>query len=517
MKTPFKRIWALILTVALCLSLAPVTFASPADYDEKLVIVHTNDVHSHVDVEPYVKGYADALRAQGEQVLLLSAGDALAGTSFATLSDGLDSITVMNMVGYEAMVLGNHEQMMAASKLAAAVKAANFPVLAVNQPAGFSGSGPSSAIPTLPGYIIYEVADIKIAVIGLNAIGALDNRYADAYTTGDEFVAAAEKAKVQAQAEGATVFIGLSHLGVTDPDSTIRSTYIAEKCPWFSLIIDGHCHTAHENGLSYNGVLIVETGEYGANIGVTQLYFKDGSVVDRSARLIPVKGNEANCGITPDAEIAAFIAGRNAANAIYLQEVAGQIPEDMTSDRNVIRKSESDLGNLITDSWRWKTGADFATFSSSGIRINLTKGDLTREQLLSLFLNQNPVITVEVSGQYIYDLMEASVSAYPGLSASYKQVSGLIVQFDSTKEAGNRIVSITLADGTTIDRDGKYTYAADGEPDFYLDTTGKANPVEGVDYQSGYGSFQEIFEQYINSGQMMNYKAPGRMIEINGL
>ena len=74
-----------------------------------------------------------------------------------------------------------------------------------------------------------------------------------------------------------------------------------------------------------------------------------------------------------------------------------------------------------------------------------------------------------------------------------------------------------MADGTPIDSDGKYIHAADGEPDFYLDTTGKANPVEGVDYQSGYGSFQEIFEQYINSGQIMNYKAPGRMIEINGL
>lgn len=286
---------------------------------------------------------------------------------------------------------------------------------------------------------------------------------------------------------------------------------------WFSLLVDGHCHTAHENGLLQNDVLIVETGEYGNNIGITELYFKDGRIVGRAARLIAIKGHEDNCGITPDAGITAYIAERNAANQKYLSEVLGQIPEDMTADRTIIRKSESALGNLITDSWRWRTGADFATMNSSGIRVNLTKGDFTREQLLGLFLNQNPVITVEVSGQYIYDWMEASVSAYPELNASFKQVSGLIVQFDSNKAAGSRIISLTLADGTVVDRDAVYVHATDGEPDFFEDTVGKKDPVEGIDYKAGYGTFQEIFVAYLNSGEMTDCQISGRIQEINGL
>ncbi|MGL5437899.1 MAG: bifunctional metallophosphatase/5'-nucleotidase [Lachnospiraceae bacterium] len=512
MKGKRKRIWTLVLTAVLCQSMSPAVFAENMEYDEKLVIVHTNDVHSHVDVEPYVKGYVDQLRAEGEQVLLLSAGDAFAGTAFAALSDGQDVVTVMNMVGYEAMVLGNHEQMMDAAKLSAAVDNSNFPVMAINKPAAFD-----AAVPNLADYIIYDFNGTKIGIIGINAVGGLDNKYDDAYLTGDAFVAAVETAKAKAEAEGATLFIGLSHLGVTDPDETIRSTYIADKCPWLSLLVDGHCHTAHENGLLQNNVLIVETGEYGNNIGVTELYFKDGQIVNRVAGLIQIKGNEANCGITPDAELAAYIAARNTANQNYLNEVVGQIPEDMTSDRNVIRKGEAALGNLITDSWRWKTGADFATFNSSGIRADLTKGDFRREQLLNLFLNQNQVITVEVSGQYIYDWFEASVSAYPGLNASFKQVSGLVVQFDSTREAGSRIVSITLADGTPIEKEGTYIHAVDGEPDFFMDTTGKKDPVEGVDYQAGYGTFQEILVEYLNSGQMEDCQVSGRVQEINGL
>lgn len=188
----------------------------------------------------------------------------------------------------------------------------------------------------------------------------------------------------------------------------------------------------------------------------------------------------------------------------------------MSSNQNVVRKEESALSNLITDAFRWKTGADFATFNGSGIHADLTQGDFTREQLLSLFLNRNPVITVQVDGDYIYNWMEKSVSNHPELNPYFKQVSGLIVEFDSSKASGERIISITLADGTPIRRDGTYIHATDGEPDFYLDTVGKENPVEGVDFQSGYGRFPEIFVEYINSGEMFDYSISGRIKEING-
>lgn len=477
------------------------------DNEEKLIIVHTNDLHSYVSVEPYVKGYTDVRRAEGEQVWLLSAGDALAGSTFGTLSNGLDVVTIMNMVGYEAMVLGNNEHLMEKTgNLGPAVAAADFQVLSVNAPKSFT-----DAVPGVEPYLIYEFGDIRIALIGLGAYGGLD-AYEGAFITGDQMVAAA---KAQAEAEGATVFVGLSHLGLNDPDESLRGTYIADHCPWFEVLIEGHCHTVLAEGMIRNGVLLTETGEYGNNIGVIELTFKNGEVVEKKAGIIPITGNEKTCGITPDPEIAAFIAKRETENAIYLSEVLGQIPEDMTSDRNVVRKEEAALGNLITDAFRWKTGADFATFNGSGIRIDLTQGDLTREQLLSLFLNQNPVITLRVDGSYIYNWMENSVSNYPELNPYFKQVSGLIVEFDSSKASGERITSITLADGTPIKRDGTYIHATDGEPDFYLDTVGKKDPVEGVDFQSGYGSFQEIFVEYINSGEMFDHRISGRIKEIN--
>lgn len=145
----------------------------------------------------------DSRRAKGEQVWLLSAGDAFAGSAFGTLSNGLDVVTIMNMVGYEAMVLGNHEHFMIKSgNLGAAVAAVDFPVLSVNTPGSFT-----AAVPGVEPYLIYEFGDIRIAVIGLGAYGGLD-AYEGAFTSGDEMVAAAEAAKSQAEAEGTTVFIG---------------------------------------------------------------------------------------------------------------------------------------------------------------------------------------------------------------------------------------------------------------------------------------------------------------------
>jgi 5'-nucleotidase/UDP-sugar diphosphatase len=103
-----KRLLGFIAVLGL---LAPQVVAQPnSERQARISVVHTNDVHSNVAVEPYVKGYVDSLRAEKKLVVLVSAGDAFDGTPFATLSKGMDVATVMNMTGYEVFAMGNHEQ-----------------------------------------------------------------------------------------------------------------------------------------------------------------------------------------------------------------------------------------------------------------------------------------------------------------------------------------------------------------------------------------------------------------------
>lgn len=119
------------LTILVLLLICP---ALAAD-DTEITIIHTNDVHGHVDVEAYVAAMASNLRAEGKYVAVVFAGDALDGTTFTNADNGLAMATVMGSVGYDCFVLGNHEQNMlnqSAEGLKADLEALNCPLSVAN-------------------------------------------------------------------------------------------------------------------------------------------------------------------------------------------------------------------------------------------------------------------------------------------------------------------------------------------------------------------------------------------------
>jgi 5'-nucleotidase/UDP-sugar diphosphatase len=363
-----RMVIALIL--ALCMAFSFTALAADSGYSGVVTIVHTNDVHSNVAVEPYVKGYVDALRAAGKNVVLVSAGDAFKGTAFADMTDGLDVATVMNMTGYDIFTMGNHEQMLGLERFKKIADKVEFPVLAAN-----ISSEWREAIPAIKDYVIKEFGGTKIAFIGITypALGA----------NGSDNVKAAERARDAAKAEGATVFIAITHLGIKETDTTIRSTYLAEKCPWLTAIIDGHCHTAHEKGLVQSGVLTAEAGEYEKKIGVVELTFKSGQVTGATAKLIPITDHEKDCGITPDAGVKAFIDEVNAKNEKYLNEVVAKTPVFLDGARGSSRTRETNFGDIVTDAMRQAAKTDIAIVSGPYLRVDVPAGDITRAQLMT--------------------------------------------------------------------------------------------------------------------------------------
>ncbi|MDR1185154.1 MAG: 5'-nucleotidase C-terminal domain-containing protein, partial [Coriobacteriales bacterium] len=331
-----------------------------------LTIVHTNDVHSYVDVLPYVKGLVDSLNDDGKTVVLVSAGDDFAGTPFASMTAGQDVVVAMNMTEYDMFTIGNHEYLMNPSDFKAVVDKVSFPVLACNVLPSIGNASPSIA-----DYELLDFVGTRIAFIGI----AYDQPGAP------DLLSSIQAAKQAAENEGATVFIGISHLGLNDPDESRRSTYVADNCPWFSAIVDGHSHTELATGeVRDNGVLVVQTGEYGNNIGVTELSIDGTTVTGAVACLIKIKGNEQTCGIAPDDKVQEFIASVNAKNA-YLNAVVFTLPAKFDGSRESVRTRETALGNMVADSMRLKTGTDIAFVSGASLRIDLGPGDVTLGQL----------------------------------------------------------------------------------------------------------------------------------------
>lgn len=471
--------------------------SKPEASAQTLTIIHTNDVHSHVEVEPYVKALAKQYRAEGKEVFLISAGDAFAGTPFASLSGGEDVAKVMNDVGYDLFLLGNHEQMGGPELITTVTTLLDCPVLGSNLPPTLLEAGKD-----VQDYFIQDFFGTKVAFLGVTTIISPE----EGTVSGDLLVEHMEAIKAKAEKEGATVFVGVSHLGVTDVDETNRSTYVADKCPWLTAMIDAHCHTVHEKGLEQNGVLIAETGEYGSNIGVVELVIENGEVISKSAKVIAIAGQEETCGIVPDEALAKMITEKQAENDVFLQTVLTQIPEDLDGERESARTKQTNFGNLLADAALWKTGADFAVVHSPFIRGSLQKGDFTNEMFLTVFLNPRELFTSEVTGQEILDMLESGLQAYPEVSPTFLQIGGAEVVFNPKAEPFSRVVSVTMKDGKPLDPAKTYLYTS-GQAKLVLGE----DAVEGVDYQEGFGTFNQAFVDYLNSGETLDTQPDKRI------
>lgn len=462
---------------------------------EVFTIVHTNDVHSYVDVLPYVRGLVDDLASSSQAYSLVSAGDDFAGTPFATLSAGQDVVELMNRAKYDMFTIGNHEYMMNPSDLTAALGASQFSILACNVL-----SSTKATSPHIKDYEIIEFAGRKIAFIGI------------AYSQADspDLFESLERARGLAEADGANYFIGISHLGLSGPPDAQLSTEVAQACPWFTAIIDGHSHTELPAGQIENGVLIVQTGEYGNNIGVTEIQFDDTGVTGAAARLIKIKGNESSCGIVPNADMQNYIAQVNERNDAYVNEVVFSLPELLPGERAVVRTKETSLGNLFADAMRIKTGSAIALLTGAFIRNDLGPGEITRGTLQTTVLSETQLALVDLTGAQILRAIERGLEVYPDQNAVFPHISGLNVVFDKTKVGGGRIVKAALPNGQAIDPHALYSCTVrENVIDFYLGE-GFAY-VDGVDYHTGHGSQSDAIIDLVNGLSAIPNAIDGRL------
>lgn len=502
----FKKLLSVVTALSLVFSMAFPVFAAEEPKETSLVVVHTNDVHSRVDGEAYVSSYVKGLKAEGKNVLLISAGDAIHGQPFATISRGKSVVDVMNAAGYEFMTAGNHEFNYGYLRLKELEQSMNFDLLVANIIVKESKQS------LFKQYEIKEIGGVKVGIFGL-ATPETVTKTNPKNVVGLEFlkpVPVAEEMVKTLKAKGAEVIIAIAHLGLDDETLAEERSDAVAAVEGIDLIIDGHSHTTLPEGKTVGNCLIAQTGEYLKNIGTVTLNIKDGKVVSKKAELMKAPTAEQSA-IAPDTAVTGVIDKTKIENEKITSEIIGKTPVKLEGAREVVRTTESNLANLITDAMIKATNADIAITNGGGVRASIEAGDITKGSVLTVLPFGNFICTVNVKGSAVLAALEHGVSAYPETAGHYSQVGGMKVTMDSTKPAGSRITAVKLNDGTDLDPEKTYKLATN---DFMVAGGDNYTMLAVTDGYMEYGSLDEALISYIASGADLTKVAMGRIVDM---
>lgn len=456
---------------------------------KSIVIIHTNDVHSRVDEDPGL-GYAKlaALVSKtaaetGTDPILVDAGDAFHGQTIATLTRGESIVKIMNAVGYDVMVPGNHDFNYGSDRLTELISLAEFKVLSAN----IRKSDGSSFIEP---YTIIERDGVKLGFFGLSTPET-------AYKTNPKNVTglafadpvAEARAMVDLLDDKSDVIICVTHLGL-DESSEKTSRLIARQVSGIDLIIDGHSHTMLSEPLKVGDTLIVQTGEYMQNAGIVKI------TLDHNNKIQSISGSlysvEQAAELTPDADVAAAIDGFKAAQQPILAEVIATSEIDLDGERANVRTSPTNLADLITAAMIAETGADAAITNGGGIRASIKAGQITRGDIITVLPFGNYIVTKKMKGSDILAALEHGLSAYPAQNGGFPQVANIEYLFDPAKPAGQR-VTYAWVKGVRLDPNKEYVVATND----FMAVGGDGYPFEDLPLVNEYGSLDEALISYI--------------------
>lgn len=509
-----KKIPALLLSLCLLLTMnlfaqadEETTQPSAGNNAVTITIMHTNDTHARV-TEGDGMGFAkiSALIQQTKQdnpnTLILDAGDTFHGQTIATLNRGESIADIMNAIGYDAMVPGNHDFNYGSGRLSELNGITNFPILAANVK---NADGTDFLAP----YTIKEIAGLKVGIFGLATPETTYKTHPDnvkglAFT--DPVAAAAETtALLKDQTD---IIICLAHLGM-DTASTDTSIKVANEVKGIDLIIDGHSHTVLEQGQVVGDTLIVSTGEYDKNLGKIELTVTDGQITEKKAALI---SRDTVADVVPDEAIVKTIETIEAEQAVILSEVVGKTEVALEGAREQVRKGETNLGNLITDAMVSLTGADCALTNGGGIRASIAAGNITMGDIIQVLPFGNYIVTKVVTGADIKAALEHGTSAYPELLGGFPHVSGITYVIDTSKPAGDHVVDIKVK-GKPLDLNGSYTLATN---DFMA--AGGDNYTMFADdaILNEYSGLDEALITYVKAKGTISPKSEGRITAMDG-
>lgn len=478
-KVRHSRWIALTLTLFIFLV---VSHASAQDAPTfELTVMHTNDTRgNHLPPSDGNGGAArqativKQIRAEVENTLLVDAGGRFTGTLFHRKFKGTDNVQVMNLMGYQAMTLGNPEFDDGDEVLKNFIEGLNFPVVSSNIDARNSVLGD-----LIKPFAVVEVgqAQEKIGIIGLTVeeTPRLSSPSADILFSGGYAVAVQRQVELL-KAQGINKIILLSQLGYTDDQA------LAAQVSGVDVIVGGNSRIVLSNiytsavgpyptvvqSSTGENVLIVQSGggelRYMGRLDVT--FDENGVITDWSGDNILISRY-----ITPDPEMQALIDGLAAeVQALREETIQTLAGEDAVASTAIAfvdcRITECPIGNLVADALRAESGAQIAIMNGGGIRAAIDEGSITVGEVFTVLPFDNLLATFTLRGSDVLAALENGLSRLGADSGTgrFAQVSGLRYVYTPNAPIGKRVLSVEVlnADGTfgPLDPDALYTVAS---------------------------------------------------------
>ena len=429
------RILALMLVLIMVLAGCGTGNSTPAAKD--IVILYTNDAHCGIEDGMGYQGLSAAKRAllaAGNKVLLVDNGDAVQGDTIGTLSKGEYIIDIMNKLGYDVATPGNHEFDYGMDQFNKLVEKADFDYISCN-------FVDKDGNPVLKPYVIKEADGVKIAFVGISTPKTIttstptyfqdgNGNYIYGFMqddTGEKLYAAVQSAVDAARKEGAKYVIAMAHLGIEADCQPWTSSDVIVNTSGIDVVLDGHSHSTIAGDIVKNkegkDVILTSTGTKLANIGCLTIT-ADGKL---STALI----NDDGMGDT----IAEIKSGyEEIVNTVVASTKVELTVNDPVSGERMVRRQETNLGDLCADAYRAMSGADIAVVNGGGIRVSIPAGDITYGQIIAVHPFGNEMCVVEATGQQILDALEMGARNAPGECGGFLQVSGLTYEIDLNVE-----------------------------------------------------------------------------------
>ena len=399
------------------LLMVPFALSTWAQDKKEVHILSANDMHAAIECFPRLCFVADSLRALYPDLLILSAGDNRSGDPINDMYEipAYPMVSLMNIVGFQASTLGNHEFDSGQEGLAKLINMSNFPYLCANiRPAAKTG------IHVRP-WQMFDVGGVRLAIIGVTALGPMGKpeSHPDNMTDlefSDPLQSVQQYKNLRQQSD---VVLLLSHMGYED------DVKLSAELPWVDLIVGGHSHTQLKGGEMHNGLLITQNVNRLARVTHITLTLENGKVTGKTAENIAIKG------VKRENKVVAKLTDYFTNNPAFDEVLA-------VNDQPVSTYEE--LGCLMTDAYLKATNADISLQNYGGVRYDtLSIRGITVKDVLQLDPFQNNLVEMTVTGNEFIDILKM---CFVNDQARFPLISGATAEYvlDATKQKVTKVV-----------------------------------------------------------------------------
>lgn len=443
-----KKFLSVTLAVIMIAATLPFAFAA----EKETVILYTNDVHCAIEDYAVLAAYRAELVAQGKNVITVDAGDAIQGEVIGSTTEGEAIVDIMNAVGYDYAVPGNHEfdygmevfLDLAQNKAEYDYISSNFYNLTSNTP-------------VLKPYAVEDFGAYQIAFVGISTPDTVTSTTPEYFKdengnfiygfpvypgglTNEDLYSNIQDSVDKAINDGADYVVAVGHAGIIGSNDGWKSSDIIANTDGIDCFIDAHSHETTEKAVYKNknneDVFLTSTGAKFANFGVLTI-----SGNNKSFELINPDNVDVET-MSSDAK-SAYSAVKEKIDG-YNEDIAYLFEEIGTSEANLIiydsdssravRKRETNAGDFVADAYRAVTGSDVAIANGGGIRAEVEAGNVTRKILMDVNAFNNNMCVLEVTGQQIIDILEHGARKCPEELGSFFQVSGMTFEIHTYRE-----------------------------------------------------------------------------------